>query len=131
MFTALKPLLTFMKRSVASCQRIQRTGRGNQYYSAYSRSYRSHTTATMPSSKGTPTDPELREQLKEEIQQETNKDGSGAGKWSAWKGAKLAKEYEAQGGEYENQAGSKNEPKKGAPHHKSEAKKKAELEDDE
>jgi hypothetical protein len=44
--------------------------------------------------------------------------------------SKLAKEYEAQGGEYENEAGSKNEPKKGAPQHKSEAKKKAETEDE-
>lgn len=32
---------------------------------------------------------------------------------------KLAKEYEAQGGDYENEAGSKNEPKKGAPKAKS------------
>ena len=69
----------------------------------------------MPSSKGTPTDPELREQLKEgkshladgkavsvwiplrytglltqlklfpEVKQETNKDGSGKGQWAAWK----------------------------------------------
>jgi hypothetical protein len=44
--------------------------------------------------------------------------------------SKLAKEYEAEGGEYENEAGSKNEPEKGAPHHKSEAKKKAELGDE-
>ncbi|KAB5566723.1 hypothetical protein GE09DRAFT_1107986 [Coniochaeta sp. 2T2.1] len=84
----------------------------------------------MPSSKGTPTDPELREQLKEEIKQETNKDGSGKGQWAAWKASKLAKEYEGQGGEYENEAGSKNEPEKGVPHHKSEAKKKAELEEE-
>lgn len=42
----------------------------------------------------------------------------------------MAKEYEAQGGDYENEAGSKNEPERGAPHHKSEAKKEAELEED-
>ena len=39
----------------------------------------------MPSSKGKPTDPELREEIKEDVKQETNKDGSGAGQWSAWK----------------------------------------------
>ena len=42
---------------------------------------------------------------------------------------KLAKEYEAQGGEYENEAGSKNEPKKGAPKAKS-AKTKREEEEE-
>ncbi|KAK3503881.1 hypothetical protein B0T13DRAFT_508639 [Neurospora crassa] len=82
----------------------------------------------MPSSKGKPTDPELREQLKEEIKQEPNKSGGGVGQWSAWKGMKLAKEYEAQGGDYENEAGSKNEPKKGAPKAKS-AKTKREEEE--
>jgi hypothetical protein len=35
---------------------------------------------------------------------------------------KLAKEYEKQGGEYENRAGSKNEPTKGAPVAKSQSK---------
>ncbi|KAK0709951.1 hypothetical protein B0T26DRAFT_652297 [Lasiosphaeria miniovina] len=69
----------------------------------------------MPSSKGTPTDPDLREQLKEEIKQEPNKSGDGKGQWSAWKGMKLAKEYEKQGGDYEDQPGSKNKAKKGAP----------------
>lgn len=62
----------------------------------------------MPSSKGKPTDPKLREEVKEsksicpalhddrqtrptelingaEVQNETNKDGSGKGEWSAWK----------------------------------------------
>jgi hypothetical protein len=38
-----------------------------------------------PSSKGKPTDPKLREKVKEEIKQETNKDGGGKGQWSAWK----------------------------------------------
>ncbi|KAK4168301.1 hypothetical protein QBC43DRAFT_254003 [Cladorrhinum sp. PSN259] len=82
----------------------------------------------MPSSKGKPTDPELREQLKEEIKQEPNKSGDGQGQWAAWKGMKLAKEYEKQGGGYENEAGSKNEPRKGAPVPKSESKKKREDE---
>ncbi|KAJ0385219.1 hypothetical protein COL922a_006815 [Colletotrichum nupharicola] len=91
----------------------------------------------MPSSKGKPTDPELREEIKEEIKQEPNKSGGGEGQWSAWKGpitnnykaSKLAKEYEKQGGDYENEAGSKNEPKKGEPEKKSESKKKKETED--
>ena len=39
----------------------------------------------MPSSKGKPTDPKLREQVKEEVKQETNKDGGGKGQMSAWK----------------------------------------------
>ncbi|KAJ0166187.1 hypothetical protein CTA2_8336 [Colletotrichum tanaceti] len=81
----------------------------------------------MPSSKGKPTDPELREELKEEIKQEPNKSGGGEGQWAAWKGAKLAKEYEKQGGGYENEAGSKNEPKKGEPQKKSESKKASET----
>ncbi len=34
---------------------------------------------------------------------------------------KIAKEYEAKGGDYENQPGSKNKAKKGAPEHKGEA----------
>lgn len=43
------------------------------------------TSRTMPSSKGKPTDPKLRENMKEEIKNETNKDGGGKGQWSAWK----------------------------------------------
>ncbi|AEO64150.1 e83e2d3e-04b9-484d-baa7-eff24f8e20fa [Thermothielavioides terrestris] len=82
----------------------------------------------MPSSKGIPTDPELRQHLKEDIQQEPNKSGDGKGQWSAWKGMKLAKEYEAHGGGYENEPGSKNEPKTGKPVAKSESKKHDELE---
>ncbi len=62
-----------------------------------------------------------------EIQQEPNKSGDGKGQWAAWKGMKLAKEYEAQGGGYENDPGSKNEPKTGAPVAKSEGKKNKEL----
>ncbi|KAF2131005.1 hypothetical protein P153DRAFT_257341, partial [Dothidotthia symphoricarpi CBS 119687] len=69
----------------------------------------------MPSSKGKPTDPKLREEVKEKVKGETNKDGGGKGQWSAWKATKLAKEYEKKGGSYENEEGSKNEPKKGTP----------------
>ncbi|KAH9885314.1 hypothetical protein F4778DRAFT_761055 [Xylariomycetidae sp. FL2044] len=86
-----------------------------------------HILRTMTSSKGKPTDPELREQIKEDIKQEPNKSGGGQGQWSAWKASKLAKEYEKQGGDYENEPGSKNEPKKGEPEPKSEGKKKAET----
>lgn len=39
----------------------------------------------MPSSKGKPTDPKLREKVKEQVKNETNKDGGGKGQWSAWK----------------------------------------------
>jgi hypothetical protein len=58
----------------------------------------------MPSSKGKPTDPKLREKVKEgmstylaqllhstqtnrtaDVKAETNKNGSGKGQWSAWK----------------------------------------------
>ncbi|KAI5919561.1 hypothetical protein F4810DRAFT_686703 [Camillea tinctor] len=85
----------------------------------------------MLSSKGKPTDPELREQIKEDIKQEPNKSGGGQGQWSAWKANKLAKEYEKQGGSYENEAGSKNEPQKGDPQPKSEGKKKKEVEEGE
>jgi len=81
----------------------------------------------MPSAKGRPTDPELKKKVTEEVKQQTNKDGSGAGKMAAWKAAKIGKEYEAQGGDYENEAGSKNKPEKGPPQKKSEATKKAEL----
>ncbi|KAF2257302.1 hypothetical protein BU26DRAFT_599821 [Trematosphaeria pertusa] len=80
----------------------------------------------MPSSKGKPTDPKLREKVKEDVKNETNKDGGGKGQWSAWKAAKLSKEYEKKGGSYENSPGSKNEPKKGAPQPKSSGKKKVE-----
>ena len=40
---------------------------------------------------------------------------------------KLSKEYEKEGGGYENEAGSKNEPKKGAPKPKTEDKKSKET----
>ncbi|KAH6618587.1 hypothetical protein C7974DRAFT_400430 [Boeremia exigua] len=83
-------------------------------------------TATMPSSKGKPTDPKLREKVKEDVKAKPNKDGSGKGQMAAWKAAEISKEYEKQGGGYENEAGSKNEPKKGEPEAKSDSKKKAE-----
>ncbi|KAL1606670.1 hypothetical protein SLS60_004077 [Paraconiothyrium brasiliense] len=75
----------------------------------------------MPSSKGKPTDPKLREKVKEEIQNEPNKDGGGKGQWSAWK-----VEYEKRGGDYGNEPGTKNEPKKGTPQPKSSGKKQKE-----
>ncbi|KAH6843253.1 hypothetical protein B0I37DRAFT_357233 [Chaetomium sp. MPI-CAGE-AT-0009] len=71
-----------------------------------------------------PTDPELREHLKQEIQQEPSKSGDGKGQRAAWKGMKLVKKkYEAHGGGYENDLGSKNEPKTGAPMANSEKEK--------
>jgi hypothetical protein len=39
----------------------------------------------MPSSKGKPTDPKLREKVKEEVKNKPNSDGGGKGQWSAWK----------------------------------------------
>lgn len=81
----------------------------------------------MPSTKGKPTSSQLYEEIKDSIQNEKNKDGSGKGQWSAWKAAKLAKSYEEAGGEYENEPGSKNEPSKGFPEPKSEAKRNEEL----
>lgn len=44
----------------------------------------------MPSSKGKPTDPKLREKVKEEVKQKPNKDGSGKGQMAAWKVEHLA-----------------------------------------
>ncbi|MCJ1469577.1 hypothetical protein MMC07_008212 [Pseudocyphellaria aurata] len=81
----------------------------------------------MPSTKGKPKNTELYEETKDGIKNETNKDGSGKGQWSAWKATKLAKAYEEAGGEYENEPGSKNEPNKGSPEPKAEAKKDEEL----
>jgi hypothetical protein len=49
--------------------------------------------------------------------------------WGRFQASKLAKEYEKQGGGYENEPGSKNEPKKGEPENKTEAKKKKETDD--
>ena len=90
-----------------------------------------------------------------DVKQQTNKDGSGKGQMAAWKvfiypqsslsvslfwsshplrnsnltiqAAKIGKEYEAQGGSYTNEAGSKNKPVKGPPQKKSEKEKSAEM----
>ncbi|KJX99996.1 unnamed protein product [Zymoseptoria tritici ST99CH_1A5] len=70
----------------------------------------------MPSSKGTPTDPELREKIKEEVKAEEK--GGGAGNWSAWKAGEMARRYEAQGGDYEDNGENKNKAKKGEPEKK-------------
>ena len=45
--------------------------------------------------------------------------------------SKISKEYEKRGGDYENEAGSKNEPTKGAPKGKSDEKKNDEVKDSE
>ncbi|KAK5115977.1 hypothetical protein LTR62_000433 [Meristemomyces frigidus] len=81
----------------------------------------------MPSSKGEPTDPELREQVKEEVKAEEKGTKQplpphnicgGPGKWSAWKAGEMAKRYEAQGGDYEDTGENKNKAKKGEPERK-------------
>ncbi|KAK0971957.1 hypothetical protein LTR91_015354 [Friedmanniomyces endolithicus] len=87
----------------------------------------------MSSSKGEPTDPELREKVKEEVKGESKgwragggpaaggraaggaADGGGAGKWSAWKAGEMARRYEDAGGDYRDTGSNKNEAKKGAP----------------
>ncbi|TVY82467.1 hypothetical protein LSUE1_G003468 [Lachnellula suecica] len=106
----------------------------------------------MTSAKGKPTDPKLKEEVTEEVKQQPNKDGSGKGKMAAWKlpilpmlysdqyiihpttpadevqqANKIGKEYEARGGDYENEPGSKDKPEKGAPVKKSNAEKEAET----
>jgi len=70
----------------------------------------------MPSSKGEPTDPELREKIKEEVKNEEK--GGGKGSWSAWKAGELARRYEAQGGDYKDTGDNKNKAQKGAPEKK-------------
>ncbi|KAK0279838.1 hypothetical protein LTR91_007815 [Friedmanniomyces endolithicus] len=77
----------------------------------------------MPSSKGEPTDPELREKVKEEVKGESKGNipspstasRGGAGKWSAWKAGEMARRYEDAGGEYRDTGENRNEAKKGAP----------------
>ncbi|KAM3086233.1 hypothetical protein ACMFMG_000370 [Clarireedia jacksonii] len=85
------------------------------------------TVAKMPSAKGKPTDPKLKEKITEEVKNQPNKDGSGQGKMAAWKANKIAKKYEEEGGDYESEAGSKDKPKKGPPEKKTEAEKSSEL----
>ncbi|KAL9011953.1 MAG: hypothetical protein Q9173_003242, partial [Seirophora scorigena] len=70
--------------------------------------------------------PKLREEVKEDVKNETNKDGSGKGQMTAWK---ISKEYEKKGGSYENEAGSENKPTKGAPEPKSDEQKDDETKD--
>jgi len=100
----------------------------------------------MTSTKGTPTDQPLHDKIKDRTYHphpssassicailtpylpEIQKDSPGG--WAAWKAAKLAKEYEKQGGGYKNEKGSKNKPVKGPPQHKKAEEKKAETEGD-
>ncbi|EMD00707.1 hypothetical protein BAUCODRAFT_118453 [Baudoinia panamericana UAMH 10762] len=70
----------------------------------------------MPSSKGEPTDPQLREKVKEEVKSEEK--GGGPGKWSAWKAGEMSKRYEAEGGDYKDTGDNKNKAKKGEPERK-------------
>lgn len=49
----------------------------------------------MPSSKGEPDNPKLREEVKEEVK--NLEKGGGKGSWSAWKAMELSKRYEAKG----------------------------------
>ena len=86
----------------------------------------------MPSSKGEPTDPQLREEVKEEVKAEEKgitdafaresrpltTTGGGKGSWSAWKAGEMARRYEDRGGDYEDVPGSKNKPQKGEPEKK-------------
>ena len=91
----------------------------------------------MPSSKGEPTDPELREQIKEEVKAEEkgmpmfivdpvfdidSSVGGGKGNWSAWKAAEMSRRYEARGGDYIDKGDHKNKAKKGEPEKKPDAK---------
>ncbi|RMY50719.1 hypothetical protein D0865_06744 [Hortaea werneckii] len=80
----------------------------------------------MPSTKGEPTDPELREKIKEEVKNEEKGKlttdnfalGGGKGSWSAWKAGELSRRYEAAGGDYKDTGDNKNKAQKGAPEKK-------------
>ena len=74
----------------------------------------------MVSSKGEPDNPELREEVKEEVK--NLEKGGGKGSWSAWKAGELSKRYEARGGGYIAKEDSKNKPEKGAPQKKDDKK---------
>ncbi|KXL44098.1 hypothetical protein M433DRAFT_21214 [Acidomyces richmondensis BFW] len=74
----------------------------------------------MTSSKGKPTDPELREMIKEEVKAEEK--GGGKGSWSAWKAGELSRRYEAAGGDYMDTGDNKNKAKKGTPEKKDDKK---------
>lgn len=67
----------------------------------------------MPSSKGEPDNPKLREQVKEEVKAMSK--GGGPGSWSAWKAGELARRYEAKGGGYKDTGSNKNKAQAGAP----------------
>lgn len=67
----------------------------------------------MPSSKGEPDNPELREKVKEEVKAMSK--GGGPGSWSAWKAGELARRYEAKGGGYIDKGDHKNKSQKGPP----------------
>lgn len=71
----------------------------------------------MPSAKGKPTDPALRQQVKEKVQ--ASSEGGAAGQWTGNKSMRMAKQYESQGGSYEAEADSKLQPTKGTPKKKS------------
>lgn len=70
----------------------------------------------MPSSKGEPDNPELREKVKNEVKSMSK--GGGPGSWSAWKAGELARRYEAQGGGYIDKGEHKNKSQKGPPEKK-------------
>jgi len=70
----------------------------------------------MPSSKGKPTDPQLREEAKEDVKQ--SGEGGAPGQRTANKSGRMAQEYEKRGGDYENERASKNKPMKGPPQRK-------------
>jgi len=78
----------------------------------------------MPSSKGEPDNPELREKVKEEVKAMSK--GGGPGSWSAWKAGELARQYEARGGGYKDTGDNKNKAKPGVPEKKDEEDNKTE-----
>ncbi|KAJ9652303.1 hypothetical protein H2198_008437 [Neophaeococcomyces mojaviensis] len=78
----------------------------------------------MPSSKGEPDNPELREKVKEEVKAMSK--GGGPGSWSAWKAGELARQYEAKGGGYKDTGDNKNKAKPGVPEKKDEEDNKTE-----
>lgn len=83
----------------------------------------------MPSSKGEPDNPKLREKVKEEVKAMSK--GGGPGSWSAWKAGELARRYEEQGGGYVDKGDHKNKSQKGPPEKKGEGEKKEEKKADE
>lgn len=82
----------------------------------------------MPSSKGEPDNPELREKVKKEVKAMSK--GGGPGSWSAWKAGELARRYEAQGGGYVDKGDHKNKSQKGPPEPKKNDAKKSDEKND-